>query len=56
MVEVACPAAGFRVPYGVDQMRPSDINKMGPLLVGGQPRADALGHDQHDRSLADVDQ
>ena len=36
-------------------MRPSDIDEMGPLLVGGQPRADALGHDQHDGSVAEVE-
>src|SRR5512132_2414754 len=28
---------------------------MGPLLVGGQPRADALSHDQHDRSVAEAE-
>ena len=45
----------LRCQDGIDQVRPPDIDKVGPLLVGGQPRADALSHDQHDGSIAEVE-
>ena len=45
----------FGFQNGIDQVRPPDINEVGPLLVAGQSRADALRHDQHDRSVAEVE-
>ncbi|MGZ9151537.1 MAG: hypothetical protein ACXW4C_11870, partial [Nitrospira sp.] len=34
---------------------PPHVNEVSPFLVGGQSRADALRHDQHDRSVAEVE-
>src|SRR6266511_4129049 len=45
----------FGLQDRIDQVRPPDINEVGPLLVGGQPCSDALRHDQHDRSVDEVE-
>src|SRR3954452_13566143 len=45
----------FRGENAIDQMRAADIFEMGALLVGRQARADALGHQLHQRAVGETE-
>ena len=45
----------FRGEDALDQVRAADVFEMGALLVGGQPRADALRHQLHQRAVAETE-
>src|SRR5207302_2891979 len=38
----------------LDQMLAADVGEMGALFVGGQPGADALRHQHHQRAVAET--